>query len=178
MGILRVLRHGPLIFWVAVVLALGSVSIAGLTNGDSLARASTDSEFDQWSAVESWRASLSQLPLLASSGEVSGFANSLASAADRNAKLSTSSGNLPMASAWKNAASSARRLTEAEQNGQESIQAAVREVGLAGDRLASVASGSSWVPADLPKSLNLLPGESEEEPSSEDVEVPVDRLVQ
>lgn len=178
MGILRVLRHGPLVFWLAAVAALGSVTVAGLSRGDSLALVSADSAVDQWSDVDSWRASLSQLPLLASSGEVSGFARSLASAADKNAKIASSAGDAPLAAAWENAATAARRLAAAEPNGQESIQAAVRGVALAGDRLAAAVSGSGWVPAELPGSLDLLPGDSTTDNTPEDKDVPVDRLVQ
>lgn len=175
MNLLRIFRHGPLLFWCAATLALGSVLSLGLSRGEPFTASETLAADSVWSDVESWRASLAQLPLLASSGEVSGFAKTLASVAMENAKEATSAGETDLAEAWSSAAEAANRLADSEGLDQDHIQAAVRAVSLAGDRLAAVASGSSWIPANLPESLDIHgPSETGDETSG----LPADRLAQ
>jgi hypothetical protein len=175
MSLLRILRHGPLVFWTVVALTLFSVSAVGLSRGEPFQK-SPRAAADTWSEVDSWRASLSKLPLLASSGEVSSFAKLLKERAETNAKAAELSGDRQLAEAWSNAAASAQNLAVSESYGQERIQAAIREVSIAGDRLAAAVSGLTWIPAELPETLDLGPVNQDGVEQNQDL--PVDRLVQ
>lgn len=176
MSLLRILRHGPLMFWTVVALTLVSVSAVGLSRGEPFQKSPRADAADAWSEVDSWRASLSQLPLLASSGEVSSFAKLLKERAETNAKAAELSGDRQLAEAWSNAATSAQNLVVSESYGQERIQAAIREVSIAGDHLAAAVSGLTWIPAELPETLDLGPVNQDEVEQNQDL--PADRLVQ
>lgn len=168
MHVLKIFRHGPLLFWSAVSVLFSSVLLLGLDVTDVPNQDPVRSATATWSEVESWRSSLAQLPLLAASGEVSEFARSLASSARDNAATATRSGDDVLASAWVAAAAAAERLAESESEGQGAIQAATRGVGLAGDRLLAAAQGLEWVEAVLPTEIDLAPASGSEESGSAD----------
>lgn len=155
MNSLRIFRHGPLLFWISVVLALSMV--VGLSWSNDSKTASPRYDADQaWLDVESWRSSLLQLPLVAAGGEVSGFGMLLSETATSHAQEARAAGANDFAAAWDSAADAARQLVKAEDGGQGEIQAAMRALGVSGDRLSALASGSGWIEADLPKELQLL----------------------
>jgi len=154
MDTLRLLRHGPLVFWLAAVLMFFSVFAVALRSDRDATPALAAST--AWTDVESWRASLVQLPLLAAGGEVVDFARSLQSVAVANAESARAAGSVDLAAAWVEAAQAADRLARAEPDGQPAVQAAIREIGLVGDRLLLVASGGEWVEAPLPSELDLV----------------------
>lgn len=154
MDTLRLLRHGPLVFWFAAVLMFSSVFAVALRSDPDPTPALATST--TWADVESWRASLAQLPLLAAGGEVVDFARSLQSAAAANAESARTAGSLDLAAAWVYAAQASDRLARAEPDGQAAVQAAIREIGLAGDRLLLIASGGEWIEAPLPSELDLV----------------------
>lgn len=162
MNVLRILRHGPLVFWLVVVLSFVSIFSISLRSGQAPAPAAAAPT--SWDDVQSWRASLAQLPLLAAGGKVATFARSLQAIAAANAASAEDSGSVDLAAAWVYAAQSSGRLARAEPAGQPAIQAAVRDMGLAGDRLLLTVSGGKWVEASLPKKLDL------NAPSLEDVD--------
>ena len=154
MGTLRLLRHGPLVFWLVALLALSSAFAVALRSDQEPIPALAAST--AWADVESWRASLTQLPLLAAGGEVVDFARSLQSVAVANAESARAAGFVDLAAAWMYAAQASDRLARAAPRGQSSLQAAIRELGLAGDRLLLVASGGKWIEASLPSELDLV----------------------
>lgn len=154
MDTLRLLRHGPLVFWLAAVLTFSSVFAVALRSDQEPNPAIAASTV--WTDVESWRASLTQLPLLAAGGEVVDFARSLQSVAAANAESARAAGSVDLAAAWVYAAQASDRLARAEPDGQPAVQAAIREIGLAGDRLLLVASGGKWIEAPLPSELDLV----------------------
>jgi hypothetical protein len=162
MNLLRVFRHGPLVFWSAALLLLGSVSIYSLTN-KMPSETSTQYENSAWTEVETWRLSLSQLPLLVNGGDIDGFASKLEEKALYNADKSTDSGMTSLALAWKDAALSASSLKKADESDSGSLQAAIRRVGLSGDRLLAVVSGSDWIPATAPSRLDIVSSTSPDE---------------
>lgn len=167
MNLLRILRHGPLLFWVSSVLVLFATLGLAWSNGTETASAEYTSD-QAWLDVETWRSSLVQLPLVASGGEVSGFGKALYETATDNAQEARSAGADDYAAAWDAAARAAEQLAKAEDGGQGEIQAAIRALGISGDRLAALASGSGWIESDLPKELQLLDPQldSQETPST------------
>lgn len=174
MNTFRLLRHGPLVFWLAAVLTFSSVfAVALRSDRDPTSALATSAT---WTDVESWRASLAQLPLLAAGGEVADFARSLQSVAAANTESARTAGSVDLAAAWAYAAQASDRLARAEPDGQAAVQAAIREVGLAGDRLLLVASGGKWIEAPLPGELDLVAPTVETPDGTETVVEDDDRL--
>lgn len=155
MNFLRLFRHGPMVFWLATAIVTASLSIAALQVGTNTPPPPTLSDGTAWDQVAGWRSSLAQLPLAAAGGEVSSLGTELATSAERYAEEASEAGRAELAAAWSAAYEAADELasTAAEDAGQ--LQASIRRVGLAGDRLLATVSGVAWVPADLPPSIPI-----------------------
>jgi len=176
MNSLRLLRHGPLVFWILVLAAIVSLFATAIDKGAGIGHTQAPPRIDTWSQVEQWRTSLMQLPLLAAGGEVAVFGRSLQDVASKNAEEADSLGLSNLSAAWESAASAAEDLVQAESTGQEAIQAAIRKLGLAGDRLAFAAGGVAWVEGDLPSELVLDPVPGKISPQAEKEPVPTEKF--
>jgi len=172
MNALRLLRHGPLVFWILVLAAIVPLFATAIDKGTGIGHTQAPPRVDTWSQVEQWRTSLMQLPLLAAGGEVAVFGRSLQDVASRNAEETGSLGLSNLSTAWESAARAAEDLVQAEPAGQEAIQAAIRKLGLAGDRLVFAAGGEDWVEGDLPSELGLDPVHGKPSPLVEEDPAP------
>jgi hypothetical protein len=153
---LRHLRHGPLLFWIAAVVAMGSICVAAL--GRSTPSPSTPvaalSPAAELTAVDGWRASLAQLPVTIAGGSHQSFARDLAAVALAAAERT---GDPELAAAWQDAARAATALAAAEPDDVDTLYAQMHGVALAGDRLAVTASGGTWIAAPRPESIPVGP---------------------
>jgi hypothetical protein len=146
MAILRHLRHGPLLFWAAAVIALATVSAAAASY--TPARTAPVSAAPTAIDVERWRNTATQLPLAASQGTTKAVATALAEAATGHAQAAEASRDADLAAAWQYAATAATELVDTDPTNRDALFAAVRAVGLAGDALVAALNGTPWLMYD------------------------------
>lgn len=142
MQLLRILRHGPLVFWIVVSAALVGTLYAASSSvvGD---RPAVSSPAADQRAVEAWRAQLIALPNAAALDMVADLAAGLAQTAVTNATAVRTS-NPTLAAAWDHAAATARQLGRVDTADDTAVFDAIRAVGLAGDALAAALDGIAW----------------------------------
>jgi len=145
MSALRYFRHGPLLFWCATTFAIATTTYVATQTAAGPPPVVATTAASTWSDVESWRASLIQVPIAATTGDVAQLGDELAAVAESNADAAADSGLVDLESAWRNAATSARLLAATDPTDATALAVSVRALGVSGDALAAVAAGSPWV---------------------------------
>jgi hypothetical protein len=174
MSALRVLRHGPLLFWLAAVAGLSFVVLYAVQVGDSpqtpsVAAARSDASAG---AVDSFRAELSALPKVVAYGDVGVFATALAERAEQESARSTSSNLNELASGWDSVAAAARSLASVDVDDADALGAAVGSLTTASDRLVVIVGGGTPLGLDphtgTSGPVDPQPGRDEDSASGDD----------